>query len=401
MGQTGQRTKAGAPPHKGEWGMLKFMKACALAAIFMLGMLGCFVTRTAAQQDGKVNGTLIDFDGGPMANMPVKIKSEMGVITESKTDASGKFAFTGLKNGKYIFSVLPPQMQNPFEVPVEIHGADTPPVNLNFKEILEKQNPEAAAKYKKQQEDLKKFSGMKEQFAKGVALLDQEKAAKAELSKAPADQKDAIKARVLDLSNQAVTTFQDALKVAPEKDPNIHLFWARMGEAYDLAGRNDEAINAYQQAITLKPDNASYYNNLGNVLAKTGKIDEARAAYSKSAELDPPNAGFAWRNFGISLYQSNRMQEGVEPLKKAVEIDPKNAQAWYLLGACLVASADYKQVGDKVEVTLKPGTVEAYQKALELDPNGTWGKQAKDGLEQVNQLTGGIETKVGGKKKKP
>ena len=54
--------------------MLKFMKACALAAIFTLGMLGCFATQAAAQQDGKMNGTLIDFDGGPMANMPVKIK---------------------------------------------------------------------------------------------------------------------------------------------------------------------------------------------------------------------------------------------------------------------------------------------------------------------------------------
>ena len=107
----------------------------------------------------------------------------------------------------------------------------------------------------------------------------------------------------------------------------------------------------------------------------------------------------AWRNFGISLYTANRMQEAVEPLKKSVEIDPKSAQAYYLLGACLVASADYKQVGDKMEVTLKPGTVEAYQKAVELDPNGTWGKQAKEGLEQVNLLTGGIDMKAGKKKK--
>jgi len=93
------------------------------------------------------------------------------------------------------------------------------------------------------------------------------------------------------------------------------------------------------------------------------------------------------------------MQEAVEPLKKAIEIDPKSAQAYYLLGACLVASADYKQVGDKMEVTLKPGTVEAYQKAMELDPNGVYGKQAKEGLEQVNQLTGGIDMKTGKKKK--
>jgi len=381
--------------------MLKWTKTYALAAILALGMLGCFATRAAAQ-DGKMAGTIIDFDGNPWANLPVKIKSDVGAISESKTDAAGKFAFSGLKNGKYTFTVQTPQMQTPFDIVVEVRGADTPPVNLNFKEILEKQNPEAAAKYKKQQEEQKKFAGMKEQFAKGVALLDQERAAKAELTKAAADQKDALKAKIADLSNQAVTTFQDGLKAAPEKDPNIHLFWARMGEAYDLAGRNDEAINAYQQAIAAKPDNPSYYNNLGNILGRTGKIDEARAAYTKCAELDPPNAAMAWRNFGISLYQAGRMVEAIEPLKKATELDPKNAQAWYLLGACMVADPSiYKTVGSKIEVNPRPGTIEAYQKAIDLDPNGTWGTQAKQGLEQLQQLTGGIETKVGSKKKKP
>src|ERR1700722_4550551 len=189
--------------------MVKWTKTYALVAILALGMLGCFATRTAAQQEGKITGSLIDFDGNPWANLPVKIKSEQGVITESKADAAGKFSFTGLKNGKYTFTVQPPQMQTPFDVPVEVRGADTPPpINLNFKEILEKQNPEAAAKYKQQQAEQKKFAGMKEQFAKGVALLDQERAAKGELTKAPADQKDALKAKIADLSNQAVTTFK-------------------------------------------------------------------------------------------------------------------------------------------------------------------------------------------------
>jgi tetratricopeptide (TPR) repeat protein len=293
-------------------------------------------------------------------------------------------------------------MQQPFEVPTQVvAGNATPPLNLNFKEILEKQNPEAAAKYKQQQEQQQKYTGMKEHFTKGVAFLDQERAAKADAGKATADQRDAAKQKVTDLGNQAVVEFQEAQKAAPEKDPNVHLFWARMGEAYDLEGRNDDAINAYQQAVAAKPDNASYYNNLGNVLGRTGKIDEARAAYAKSAELDPPNAALAWRNFGISLYQAGRMQEAVEPLQKSASIDPKNAQTYYLLGACLIASADYKQVGDKMEVTLKPGTVEAYQKAIELDPNGPWGTQAKAGLEQVQQLTGGIDMKTGKAKKKP
>jgi hypothetical protein len=73
-----------------------------------------------------------------------------------------------------------------------------------------------------------------------------------------------------------------------------------------------------------------------------------------------------------------------------------------MLGACMVADPSiYKTTGDKIEVTPKPGTIEAYQKAIELDPNGIWGTQAKQGLEQLQQLTGGIETKVGNKKKKP
>jgi tetratricopeptide (TPR) repeat protein len=385
---------------KGEWSMLKFWKAYALAAILTLGLTSLAAPHAAAQ-DGKVSGTILDFEGKPYANLPVKIKSDQGATQETKTDANGKFTFVNLRSGKYTVTVQPPQVSSPYEVLTEVRGGEAPPVNLNFKDILEKQNPGAAAQIKKQQEEQQKFKGMKQHFEAGVALLDQERAAKAELGKATADQRDAAKAKVADLASQAVTEFQEAQKATSEKDPNMHLFWARMGEAYDLAGKNDEAINAYQQAVTAKPDNAGYYNNLGNVLARSGKIDEAKAAYTKSAELDPPNAGLAWRNFGISLYTVGRMQEAVEPLQKAVQVDPKNAQGWYLLGACLVASAEYKQVGDKMEVTLKPGTVEAYQKAIELDPNGTYGAQAKQGLEAVQQLTGGIETKIGGKKKKP
>jgi tetratricopeptide (TPR) repeat protein len=378
--------------------MMKLWKSYALAVTLALG-LACWLAPRAAAQDGKISGTVIDFDGKPWANFPVQIKSDQGATQDAKTDADGKYQFTGLKPGKYTVSVHPPQVANPIEFPVDVHG-DTPLQPINFKQMLEK-NPEAAAQMKKQAEEKNKAAAMKQHFTAGVGLLDQERAAATAAKSATADQRDAAKAKVTDLSNQAVAEFQEAQKAGGEKDPNQHLFWARMGEAYDLAGRNDEAVNAYQQAINAKPDNAGYYNNLGNVLARIGKIDEAKAAYTKSAELDPANAALAWRNFGISLYQANRMVEAIEPLQKATQLDPKNAQAWYLLGTCMVADPSiYKQVGDKIEVTPKPGTAEAFQKAIDLDPNGPVGAQAKAGLEQLNQLTGGIDTKVGAKKKK-
>jgi tetratricopeptide (TPR) repeat protein len=401
MGAPAGEPWLGLLTNKGEGSMSKLLKVYALAALLMLG-LACLAVPKAAAQDGKISGLITDFDGKPMANFPVTIKSEQGATQETKTDADGKYQFNNLRSGKYTVIVKHPQAKDPFTTITEVHsGTEGPPVSWNFKEILEKQNPDAAAQIKKQAEEKSKFDQMKLHFNQGVTLLEQEKAAKADLNKAPADQRDAAKAKVADLANQAVSEFQQAQKAAPEKDPNVHLFWARLGEAYDTAGRNDEAINAYQQAITAKPDNAGYYNNLGNVLARAGKIDEAKAAYTKSAELDPPNAALAWRNFGISLYQAGRMSEAIEPLQKATQIDPKNAQGWYLLGTCMVADPSiYKQVGDKIEVTPKPGTAEAFQKAIDLDPNGPIGAQAKAGLEQLNQLTGGgINTKVGGKKK--
>jgi tetratricopeptide (TPR) repeat protein len=381
--------------------MLKFLKSYALAATLVLG-LACWMAPRASAQEGTISGTVLDLDGKPWPDFALTLESDQGVKTAGKTDSAGKYNISGLKPGTYkIFVALPLQKDPYLAAQVKLGAGQTVPADLNFQELVAKKNPEYMAQVKKQQEDKTKFSGMKKHFDAGVVFLNQERDAKAELSKATPDQRDALKAKVTDLSNQAVTEFQEAQKAAPEKDPNQHLFWARMGEAYDLAGRNDEAINAYKQAIAAKPDNAGYYNNLGNVLARSGKIDEAKAAYEKSAELDPANAALAWRNFGISLYQAGKMQDAIEPLQKATQADPKNAQAWYLLGACLVATADYKQVGDKMEVTLKPGTVEAYQKAVELDPNGPYGAQAKQGLEAVQAMTGGIDTKVGGKKKKP
>jgi Flp pilus assembly protein TadD len=99
------------------------------------------------------------------------------------------------------------------------------------------------------------------------------------------------------------------------------------------------------------------------------------------------------------LYNANRLGDAVEPLQKSSQLDPNNAQTWYLLGASLVYKMTTKRVGDKDEVVLAPGTVEAYQKAIDLDPSGPWGAQAKEGLVQLQAIAPGINIKVSNKKK--
>jgi tetratricopeptide (TPR) repeat protein len=380
--------------------MKQLMKSWALAAVLIVALASVFAPRAAAQNDGTINGKILDVQGNPWAEMTIQVVSDQGAKSDTKTDKDGNYAFHNLRSGVYTVAVQLPAPNKPLETQCRVQAGQATEVSINFKDIVAKQGSEYQEQAKKQAEEKQKFEGMKLHFTSGNALLDQVRAAKADLAKAPADQRDAAKQKLADLSGQAVTEFQAAQKAAPEKDPNMHLLWAKLGEAYDLAGRNDDAAQAYQQAITAKPDVPAYYNNMGNVLARSGKIDDARAAYTKSAELDPPNAASAWRNFGISLYNAGRLKESVEPLKKSAELDPKSAQTWYLLGAALVGAMETKQVGQKLEFIIQPGTVEAYQKALELDPTGPWGLQAKQGLEGLQAIAPGVDTKVNLKKKK-
>jgi tetratricopeptide (TPR) repeat protein len=379
--------------------MKSFHKSWALAAILVAALASLAAPRAAAQNDGVIRGQIMDIVGKPWVDMSVQAVSDQGAKAETKTDKDGNYIFRNLRPGIYKVIVILPAPNHPFEGGARVQSGQESKVDFNFKEIAAKQGVDLEAA-KKAEEAKTKFEGMKAHFTAGNALLEQEKLARAEVQKAAPDQRNAAKQKLTDLSDQAAREFQAAQQAAPEKDPNLHLIYAKLGEAYDTAGRNDDAAQAYQQAIASKPDVPGYYNNLGNVLARAGKIDDAKAAYTKSAELDPANAATAWRNFGISLYNANRLGDAVEPLQKSAELDPKNSQTWYLLGASLVYKMTIKKVGDKEVPEFAPGTIEAYQKAIELDPNGPYGLQAKQGLEQLQQMAPGIDLKVNVKKKK-
>ena len=379
--------------------MKRFAYSWIFAGLALAILFAAWAPRAAAQDSG-IAGQIMDIAGKPWADISVQIVSDQGAKSETKTDKNGKYSFNNIRSGEYTISVTLPGQKDPY-VPgkVKAGAGQTVPVDLNFKDIVGKQGKEYEAVKQKQEEEKQKFQGMKAHFEAGTAALDQAKQAKDAMMKSPADQREALKPNVTSLNEKAITEFEAAKAAAPEKDPNLQLIMARLGDAYDAAGRADDAIAAYKRAIELKPSFA-YYNNLGGIQGRAGKIDDASASYQKAAELDPAQAAQAWRNFGITMYNANKYKDAVEPLKKATELDPKNAQSWYLLGTVLVGSMGFKKVGDKDVPDVQPGTVEAYQHAIDLDPNGPWGQQAKQGLDMLNQIAPGIATSVTTKKKK-
>lgn len=379
-------------PWKQISGLLAALALCVL-------ILGTATPASAQASNSKITGTVLDQDGNPFAGVTLKLKNDRGLTAEGKTDEKGKYALS-LPPGRWVMDVYAAERRLPglnFSVQA---GQDMELPAINYKEMIEK-NPEAVAARKKQEEERNKFEAMKAHFTAGRTALDQAKAMEREVNNAPADQRESLKQQVSQLQQTAINEFQAAEQASDETEPNRHLILANLGASYEAAGNFEQAAASFQRAIERKPDQAGYYVGLANSLARLGKVDEAGAACEKIGTLDPPNAATCWRNTGIVLYNASKLKEAATPLRRATELDPQNPDAWYLLGASLLASMESKQVGDKLEFVVQPGTAEAYAKYLELAPNGRFAGEAQAALASLESLGAGVSTKVRvGKKKK-
>jgi tetratricopeptide (TPR) repeat protein len=183
--------------------------------------------------------------------------------------------------------------------------------------------------------------------------------------------------------DQAVASFTKASEI----DPTQVAVWAQLGEVYGKLAETktgpefdtaiQKALETYTKAIELKPDDAASHNNYALALAKAKKFPEMQAELKKAADLDPVNGGKYYYNLGALLVNSNQGEAAGDAFKKAIELTPTYADAYYQYGVTLVGKA---QIGADGKVTPVPGTVEAFQKYLELQPEGPFAQSSKDML---------------------
>ena len=186
--------------------------------------------------------------------------------------------------------------------------------------------------------------------------------------------------------DQAIATMNQVAAA----DATRHEIWGKLCEVEVGGGKLAEAEQHCQQAITLaeaqpnvdKSRMAGYHNNLGQAYAKGGKIKEATGEYKRASEIDPAGAAKYYFNLGAVLTNSYKTDDAIEAFDKAIAADPSYADAYYWKATNLINKAktekDPKTGKDKM--IAPAGTAEAYQKYLELQPNGQFAQSAKDVL---------------------
>ena len=71
-----------------------------------------------------------------------------------------------------------------------------------------------------------------------------------------------------------------------------------MGVVLAQAGKIQDAIEYYEEALRIAPDYAEAHNNLGIALASLGRVEEAVAHYEQALRL---NAGYANAHYNLGL----------------------------------------------------------------------------------------------------
>jgi tetratricopeptide (TPR) repeat protein len=151
----------------------------------------------------------------------------------------------------------------------------------------------------------------------------------------------------------------------------------------------DQSLTFYQKSAEMKPTEAGYYIQMGNIYAAEKKMPEAEQALNKAVQLDPSIAGKAYYNLGANLVNTGHADQAAEYFKKSTDANPNNPEAWYQLGLALAGkgSVDVKTG----ETTYPPGTAEAYQQYLKLQPNGPHAAEAQAMLQAINET---VQTKT-------
>ncbi|HZY62413.1 MAG TPA: hypothetical protein VFE38_07795 [Edaphobacter sp.] len=348
-------------------------------ALALVAFLPAVLTPAFAQeQTGKIHGHIQDPAGVAVTDGIVTLSTDGGKTAKYtfKADSNGDYKGDGIAAGDYTVSLRKPdtppdKVLDQFQSVKITAGTDTAQdFDMTRQEYISKLSPE-------QRKQLEELKGKNAEAVKENAVI---KNLNADLTTARNDNK----------AKNYAEAEQLMLKDTQAK-PDAAVLWLELGVAQAGQKKNSDAETSLKKAVELdsaskKPNpeiQAAANNALGEVLANEGKVPDAQAAYEAAAKINPSQAAMYYGNEAIVMSRAGQTDGVVAAADKAIAADPNKPIPYYLKGQALVSKATVDQKTGKI--VAPPGTVEAYQKYLELDPNGPFSNEVKGVLQGMGE----------------
>ncbi len=154
----------------------------------------------------------------------------------------------------------------------------------------------------------------------------------------------------------------DCFNQATEIKPDYFRAWTNKGliiEKIDVlegAEKEATALEYYDRALAINPDDALTLVNKGSLLGELGKKEEALELYKQAINNDP-NYYRAYYAQGLEFSEMNRYEESISAYAQAIEVKPDFVAAWLGKGNQLANLGRYEEA------------LSAYQEAIRLKPD--------------------------------
>ncbi|MBM3153152.1 MAG: tetratricopeptide repeat protein [Chloroflexi bacterium] len=188
---------------------------------------------------------------------------------------------------------------------------------------------------------------------------------------------------------EAIDAYQHAISLAPDR-----VFpWDNLGQLYCKLGQYQDAVTAYSKAIEHNPQDPFGWNGLGNAYAEMGLPQNAIAAYQKAIKISPDFAN-AYTGQGDVYTAQGAWNEAIASYQQATKLNPRLVRPWINLGNVLQNKEQYERAiyAYRNALSLEPGiinvwnelgnaylkinendeAIEAYQEVIELNPGFGW-----------------------------
>ncbi len=122
---------------------------------------------------------------------------------------------------------------------------------------------------------------------------------------------------------QELKTLTEALELDEENDCTL----VKMGRCYRMLGFNDKALEMYNKAISINPQNGTAYTNTGTILILQQRWREAAAKYERGLPYIDQSADDYWTayaNYAVAIAKLGNPIRAEQMIKQAEQHGYKN-----------------------------------------------------------------------------
>jgi tetratricopeptide (TPR) repeat protein len=118
----------------------------------------------------------------------------------------------------------------------------------------------------------------------------------------------------------AIDSYERAIRISPEDEAS----WLALGQSQSELGQKERAIQTYRQALRYRPESAPAYLALADVYLQKGQVELAIFNYRENVRYDPSSVQ-GWYSLAAAYHSAGQGERRDEALQGLRKLDPAAA----------------------------------------------------------------------------